>query len=50
MCDSYVGSDKVIPVKLRVMPLTRAAQEGRDAKARQQLADSSDDEDDNDGE
>lgn len=33
MCDAYVGCDRVLPVRLRVAALTRAAQEGRDARA-----------------
>ncbi|KAG2441769.1 hypothetical protein HXX76_003382 [Chlamydomonas incerta] len=33
MSDSYVGCDRTIPLRIRVVPLTRAAQEGRDAKS-----------------
>jgi translocation protein SEC63 len=33
MSDCYVGCDRSVPVKLRVMPLTRAVAEGREAKA-----------------
>ncbi len=33
MCDSYIGCDKVVPARLRVSPLTKAAQESREAHA-----------------
>ncbi|KAG2451784.1 hypothetical protein HYH02_003562 [Chlamydomonas schloesseri] len=33
MSDSYVGCDRTIPLRIKVVPLTRAAQEGRDAKS-----------------
>ncbi|KAG2485811.1 hypothetical protein HYH03_015521 [Edaphochlamys debaryana] len=33
MSDSYVGCDRAIPLRLRVVPMTRAVQEGRDAKS-----------------
>ncbi|EFJ44468.1 molecular chaperone [Volvox carteri f. nagariensis] len=48
MSDSYVGSDRVIPLRVRVLPLTRAVQEGRDAKSQakaKEWANSSDEED-----
>ncbi len=34
MCESYIGCDRTIPVKLKVAPLTRAVAEGRDAKSK----------------
>ncbi|KAF5837295.1 Sec63 Brl domain-containing protein [Dunaliella salina] len=33
MCDSYVGADRTVPLKLTVHPLSRAVQEGRDARS-----------------
>eukprot|EP00197_Chlamydomonas_leiostraca_P010453 CAMPEP_0202862194 /NCGR_PEP_ID=MMETSP1391-20130828/3321_1 /ASSEMBLY_ACC=CAM_ASM_000867 /TAXON_ID=1034604 /ORGANISM="Chlamydomonas leiostraca, Strain SAG 11-49" /LENGTH=714 /DNA_ID=CAMNT_0049541695 /DNA_START=168 /DNA_END=2313 /DNA_ORIENTATION=+ len=33
LCDSYVGCDRILPVRLVVAPLTRAAKEGRDARS-----------------
>jgi len=32
MCDSYVGADRTVPIRLVVHPTSRAAQEGRDAR------------------
>lgn len=51
MSDSYVGCDRAIPLRLRVVPMTRAIQEGRDARANAKAREakpafSSDDEDD----
>lgn len=46
MSDSYVGSDKTITGKLKVIQLTRAALEGRDARTQakiQQWQESDDD-------
>lgn len=55
MSDSYVGCDRAIPLRLRVVPMTRAIQEGRDARANAKAREakpafSSDDEDDDAGE
>lgn len=33
MSDCWVGVDRAVPLKLKVAPLTRAAQEGRDARS-----------------
>ncbi|GIL87084.1 hypothetical protein Vretimale_14247 [Volvox reticuliferus] len=53
MSDSYVGCDRTIPLRVRVVPLTRAMQEGRDARSQakaKEWAHSSDEEDGNKGE
>ncbi|GLC39388.1 hypothetical protein PLESTM_000891300 [Pleodorina starrii] len=53
MSDSYVGCDRTIPLRMRVVPLTRAVQEGRDAKSQakaKEWANSSDEEDNEEGE
>mmetsp|Transcript_2646 Transcript_2646/g.4510 ORF Transcript_2646/g.4510 Transcript_2646/m.4510 type:complete len:749 (+) Transcript_2646:96-2342(+) len=44
MCDSYVGCDRILPLRLRVAPLTKSAQENRQAKemAKQKQWDSDD--------
>ncbi|KXZ42319.1 hypothetical protein GPECTOR_162g134 [Gonium pectorale] len=51
MSDSYVGCDRAIPLRMKVVPMTRAVQEGRDAKSQAKAREwaSSDDEEDEDG-
>ncbi|GIL50242.1 hypothetical protein Vafri_6471 [Volvox africanus] len=53
MSDSYVGCDRTIPLRVRVVPLTRAMQEGRDLKSQakaKEWANNSDEEDGDKGE
>ncbi len=44
MCDAYVGCDRTLPARLRVAPLTRVAQETREARKKQARGGDSDDE------
>ncbi len=46
MCDSYVGADRALPLRLTIHPMSRAVQEGRDARSMAQAQQwASDDED-----